>query len=167
MFGLKVFTNLKLNKSIVKKNKSIARAYPKRPFVGVGVLIFKENQILFANRNQPPNQGAWSIPGGVQELGETIEEAAIREIKEETGLRIELGPIVDVINIITEDVPGDIQFHYTIVDFYADWLSGEAEADDDISDVKWIEIDKLMSTKMSNATRQVAEKAISMRNFLK
>lgn len=98
-------------------------------------------------------------------MGETIEEAAIREIEEETGLIIELGPIVEVVDMITKDACGKIQFHYTLIDFYADWLSGDAVANDDISETKWVAIDELDSIQLRDETRQVAEKAISLRKL--
>jgi len=139
------------------------RAYPDRPFVGVGVVIFKGNQILLAERNRRPHGKMWSIPGGAQELGETVEEGAIREIMEETGLEIDLKGLVDVVNVISNDEAGDVQFHYTLVDFYADWVSGEAVADDDVSSVKWVGLEEIQHIELRPVTRRIITKAMEMR----
>ncbi len=139
------------------------RAYPDRPFVGVGVVIFKGNQILLAERNRRPHGKMWSIPGGAQELGETVEEGAIREIMEETGLEIDLKGLVDVVNVISNDEAGDVQFHYTLVDFYADWVSGEAVADDDVSAVKWVGLEEIQHIELRPVTRRIITKAMEMR----
>ena len=138
------------------------RAYPSRPFVGVGVVIFKENKILLAERDRQPHGKMWSIPGGAQELGETIEEAAIREIKEETGLEIELSGIVDVVDVINRDEVGRVKYHYTLVDFCAKWLSGEAVANDDVSDVKWVRLDEISDEFLKPITKSIIIKATSM-----
>ena len=140
------------------------RAYPSRPFVGVGVVIFKKNRVLLAERDRQPHGKMWSIPGGAQELGETIEEAAIREIKEETGLAIELGGIVDVLDVINRDEVDRVKYHYTLVDFFAEWLSGEAHADDDVSDVKWVPIEDVSDIALSDMARSVIIKANKMRS---
>jgi 8-oxo-dGTP diphosphatase len=142
-----------------KKNKN-PRAYPDRPFVGVGVVIFRGNKILLAERDRHPHGKMWSIPGGAQELGETVSEAAIREISEETGLVIKLEGLVDVVDVISKDREDHIEFHYTLVDFYASWVSGEAVADDDVSDVKWVSLEELQNIDLRPITRQVITQAI-------
>jgi len=138
------------------------RAYPSRPFVGVGVVIFKGEKILLAERNRRPNGKMWSIPGGAQELGETAEEAALREIREETDLEINILGLVDVVDVIRRDIEGKVEYHYTLVDFYAEWLSGEAVANDDVSDVKWIRLGKISDEILQPITKSIIMKATTM-----
>jgi len=138
------------------------RAYPSRPFVGVGVVIFKGDKILLAERNRRPNGKMWSIPGGAQELGETAEEAALREIREETDLEINILGLVDVVDVIRRDIEGKVEYHYTLVDFYAEWLSGEAVANDDVSDVKWIRLGKISDEILQPITKSIIMKATTM-----
>ena len=96
------------------------RAYPERPYVGVGVVVFRNDEVLLAKRNKEPRKDGWSIPGGAQELGETVEDAAYREISEETGLEVKLLGLVKVVNSINRDGNDRVLFHYTLVDFFAE-----------------------------------------------
>jgi len=119
------------------------RAYPNRPFVGVGVVIFRKNQVLLAQRGNSSGELSWSIPGGAQEIGETVREAGIREVREETGLEIEILGLIDVVDGITRDSDDRVQFQYTLVDFFAEWRSGVAIAGDDCPGVCWANFDDL------------------------
>jgi ADP-ribose pyrophosphatase YjhB (NUDIX family) len=113
------------------------REYPDRPWVGIGCIVFKGDHVLLVRRGKPPRIGQWSLPGGAQHLGETAEDAARRELHEETG--IEVGPLAlaIVVDAISRDDGGRALYHYTIIDFAAQWLSGEARAGDDVSEVAW------------------------------
>ncbi|MBR0656210.1 NUDIX hydrolase [Plastoroseomonas arctica] len=113
------------------------RDHPTRPWVGIGCVIFDADRVLLVRRAKPPRAGAWSLPGGAQHLGETVEAAARRELREETG--IEAGPLIlaDVIDAITRDADGRAQFHYTIIDYAGRWSAGTAAAADDVLDVAW------------------------------
>jgi ADP-ribose pyrophosphatase YjhB (NUDIX family) len=115
----------------------VSREYPDRPWIGIGVIAFRGEEVLLVRRGKPPRLGAWSLPGGAQHLGEGAQEAARRELREETG--IEVGPLLlaDVIDAVTKDEAGRVRFHYTIVDFAGHWLAGEARAGDDVSEVAW------------------------------
>ena len=115
----------------------MSREYPDRPWVGIGVVAFRGDAVLLARRAKPPRMGHWSLPGGAQHLGETAEEAARRELREETG--IEVGPLLlaAVVDAVTRDEAGAVRFHYTIVDFAAEWAAGEAQAMDDAQEVIW------------------------------
>ena len=105
--------------------------------VGIGVAVLRPGGVLLARRGRPPNIGAWSLPGGAQELGETAEQAARRELLEETGL--EVGPLILAANVdsIHRDPDGRVRYHYTIIDFVAAWAGGEARAGGDITEVVW------------------------------
>ncbi len=113
------------------------REYPAYPMVGVGVVVWKDGRVLLIRRGKPPMDGRWSLPGGRQELGETTRETAVREVAEETGIEIRLGPLLDVVDTIRRDDDGRIILQYALVDFEADWTAGEPVAGDDARDVTW------------------------------
>ena len=119
------------------------RSYPERPYVGVGVVVLRGDEVLLIQRGKPPKAGDWSIPGGAQHLGETVAEAALREVREETGLEVRLGEHLAVVDSIQRDAAGVVAFHYTLVDFAAYWVAGEPVAGDDAAAVSWARIDEL------------------------
>lgn len=119
------------------------RDYPSRPFCGVGVVCFKGDNILLIKRSKPPINWEWSIPGGGQELGETIREGALRELKEETAVEARIIGLIDVVDTIRRDKVGRIQFHYTLCDFAAEWISGDIKAGDDASDARWVGLSEI------------------------
>lgn len=110
-----------------------------RPLVGVGVVVWKDAQVLLIRRGQAPRRGQWSLPGGKQELGETVRETAVREVREEAGIEISVGPLLDVIDAVVRNGDGGIDFHYTLIDFEADWVAGESQAGDDADGLVWID----------------------------
>ncbi len=119
------------------------REYPARPLVGIGVVLLKPGAVLLVRRAKPPAAGSWSLPGGAQELGETAEHAARRELREEAGLQA--GPMTLAANVdsIHRDPEGRVQFHYTILDFAAEWLGGEPVAGGDVSEAVFAPLDRL------------------------
>ena len=104
----------------------------------MGAVVFKEDKVLLVLRGKPPAEKQWSIPGGCVELGETLQEAAKREIIGETGVVIEAKAPVYTFDVIERDENGHIRFHYVIVDLAADYVSGELRAGDDAVDVSWV-----------------------------
>lgn len=139
------------------------RAYPDRPYVGVGIVVFRGDEVLLAQRGKPPNMGSWSIPGGAQELGETVHEAAARELKEETGLEVDILGLVDVVDSIRRDDDGDVAFHFTLVDMVAEWRAGEAIAGDDVPAVKWVKFEHIDQYDLRASTARVIRQAHEMR----
>ncbi len=119
----------------------MSREYPPRPIVGIGVAVLRPGEVLLVRRGRPPNLGVWSLPGGAQELGETAEAAARRELLEESGLQV--GPLLLAANVdsIHRDPDGRVRFHYTIIDFAARFMSGDIRAGDDVTDVAWAAFD--------------------------
>ena len=122
-------------------------SYPNRPLIGVGVIVFKRSeaglQVLLVRRGKPPREGRWSLPGGRQRVGETVREAACREVAEETGCEVEVAALLDVVDSITRDDEGAIAYHYTLVDFLAAWRGGAARAAGDAAEVAWADPEAL------------------------
>ncbi|MBM3588819.1 MAG: NUDIX domain-containing protein [Alphaproteobacteria bacterium] len=113
------------------------REYPDRPWVGIGCIVFREEAVLLVRRGKPPRIGQWSLPGGAQHVGERAEEAARRELREEASIEVGQMSLAYVFDAINQDEDGRALYHYTIIDFAAHWLEGEARAGDDVSEVAW------------------------------
>ena len=121
----------------------------------MGAVVFKEDKVLLVLRGKPPAEKQWSIPGGCVELGETLQEAAEREITEETGIIIQAKKPIYTFDVIERDENGYIRFHYVIVDLAADYVSGELRAGDDAIDVSWVSLKDLNNRNVSGATRKL------------
>ncbi len=134
---------------------SDSRRYPFRPVLGVGALIFEGSKILLVQRGKPPFVGYWSVPGGIVETGERLEDALVREVWEETGLRVTADSIATVFERIIPDESGGCEYHYVLIDFYCTLRAGELRAGDDASGVQWFEIDRLADLTMTDGTRNV------------
>jgi 8-oxo-dGTP diphosphatase len=140
------------------------REYPKNPIPAVGTVIFNEDQVLLIMRNKPPKEAQWSIPGGAQDLGETLKEAAAREVKEETGIDIENIILIDAVDYIKKDKKGKILYHYSLVDYMADYKGGTLIAGDDALNAKWVPISELPRYNLWSATLKLIEDAIKIKN---
>jgi ADP-ribose pyrophosphatase len=130
----------------------------KGPLAAVGAVIIHDHQILLVRRANPPGQGDWAIPGGAVKLGETLAEAAEREIQEETGLSVRAGAPIYAFDFIERDGNGRILFHYVIVDLMADYLSGELRPSDDALDAGWFSPEELNAIKLTESTRKFLTK---------
>jgi ADP-ribose pyrophosphatase len=130
-------------------------SYPDKPRVAVGAIVFKDNRVLLIRRGKPPAEDLWAIPGGRVEIGETLREAAEREIFEETGVTIRALVPVYTFDVIERDTRGRIRFHYVIVDLTADYIRGEPRAGDDASAARWVSSEELATLKVSSKTRQL------------
>ncbi len=120
------------------------RQYPDAPLVGVAAAVFNgDGDVLLARRSRPPRAGSWGLPGGLLDLGETLEAGARREVREECGVEIAIGGIAGVFEPITRDIDGRVEFHYVVVDYWATWMSGTPRAGDDAADVRWVAMDEL------------------------
>jgi ADP-ribose pyrophosphatase len=125
------------NKSEGEKSQN-PTVYPQRPQVAVGAVVFKNKKVLLVRRGHPPSEGLWAIPGGSVELGETLQQAAEREILEETGVKIRAKDPIITFDVIERDADNRIQYHYVIVDLTADFISGEPRAGDDAAQARWV-----------------------------
>ena len=133
------------------------------PQIGVGVVVWRGDEVLLVKRGTEPRAGQWSLPGGRQQPGETVREAAIREVIEETGLTVSLTTLIDVVDSITHGEDGSMQYHYALVDFSAEWQAGDACASDDAVDVCWIRLDQLDEPDMWDETRRIIRLSSSQR----
>ena len=138
------------------------REYPNRPYVGVGVIVFRDQEVLLVKRNKEPNKGQWSIPGGRQIIGETVAEAAHRELLEETGVKVDQLLLVDVVDAIIPDVEGKIKYHYTLVDYMGQWQSGESSPGDDAQEVRWVRLNETSSYSLLEKTMNIIKKAAAI-----
>ncbi len=129
--------------------------YPRLPRVAVGAVVFKDRQVLLVRRGQAPARGLWAIPGGSMELGETLQEAAEREIFEETGVTIRAGEPILAFDVIERDDIGRVRYHYVIVDMIADYVTGGLKAGDDAAEARWVSAAELKTLDASDRTRRL------------
>jgi ADP-ribose pyrophosphatase len=134
------------------------RKYPKRPLVGVGVLIKKDDEVLLVKRGSEPARGLWSIPGGLVELGEGVLEAGKREVEEETGLKIEVDALLDVIDNIIRDEKGGVRYHYVLIDFLGHPVGGELKVASDIMDARWVKIGQVNQYQITKTLEKLLRK---------
>ncbi len=135
-----------------------------RPVPAVGIVCFREDQVLLIRRGTPPKQGEWSLPGGRVEPGEPVRVAALRELREETGVQARLIDLVDVVDAIFNNRAGDlITRHYVLVDFVAEWISGEPVAGDDAAAAQFFHLSDLASLEMWDETLRVIHAAAARR----
>jgi len=131
------------------------REYPDFPLVGVGAIIIEDGRVLLVKRGHPPLAGEWSIPGGVLEVGETLREAAIREAREETCLRVEPADLLGVYDRVSRDDDGGTVYHYVLIDFLCRRVGGEARAADDADEVRWFTLEEAGELALPEDTAEV------------
>lgn len=141
---------------------SAGREYPLRPMVGVGVVVWHGERVLLVQRGRPPRVGQWSLPGGAQELGETVAAAACREVFEETGLEIEVGEVLATVDMIERD--GDrVRYHYTLIDFSAEAAGPELRPGGDAADARWFTVEEAAALGLWSETVRIIELARTRR----
>ena len=133
----------------------IDRRYPTRPIVGVGTVVMDSDMVLMIKRGKPPRQGSWSLPGGAQELGETIREAARREVREETGLEIGIFGLIDVVDSVRSDADDKIEYHYTLIDLAGYSVGGTLMAGGDAQDCRWFTRTEINAMDIWSETKRI------------
>ncbi len=136
---------------------TIRREYPDRPIVAVGGIVWKGEDVLLIRRSKPPREGEWSLPGGAQELGETLEDALKREVFEETGIEVAVIGLIAVIDAIFPDDEGRVRHHYTLIDYTAGWVAGEPRPGSEEKDAVWVPPERFKTIGLWDKTRTVIE----------
>ncbi len=129
------------------------RLYPDQPIVGIGAIIIKESKIALIKRGNEPSKGKWTIPGGLVELGESPEQAVIRETKEETDLDVENPRLIDVVSNVDLDEKGKVKYHYVIIDYFVHVKNGIAQAASDAVELHWVPFDEVEKYDLTRSFR--------------
>jgi len=143
------------------RSESSKREYPDRPIVGVGAVIVDQGRVLLVKRGSPPLLCEWSLPGGAVELGETLRAAAEREAREETGLIVKAGEVLEVLDRIVPGKDGAPQYHYVLIDFLCMVKGGKLHAGSDAGDVYWVRESELGKFKLEQPAMEVIRKAFT------
>jgi 8-oxo-dGTP diphosphatase len=135
------------------------RSYPIQPLLAASAAVFRNDRVLIARRGAKPAKGLWSLPGGLVEAGETLAEAAAREVMEETGVAADMIGPADIAEVIRRDRDGRIARHYVIVAFAARWVAGEPRAGEATDAVRWVRPEELDKLEMTEGTAEIIGKA--------
>jgi ADP-ribose pyrophosphatase YjhB (NUDIX family) len=139
-----------------------SRSFPSRPVVGVGGVVVDQGRVLIVRRTNPPLRGEWSLPGGAVETGETLTAALQREMLEETGLVVDVGPVVDVLDRIHTDADGRVEYHYVLVDYLCSVIGGQLRPQSDAADVRWALPSEFPAYALSEPALSVIAKALRL-----
>ena len=147
-----------------REGSASARHYPERPIVGVGAVVLADDgQVVLVKRRHEPLAGQWSLPGGMLELGETLDAGVAREIVEETGLAVDVGPVVEVFDRILVDEAGRVRYHYVLVDYLCRPRGGALAAGTDVSEVVFADPERLGPFRLTEKTGDVIARALAIR----
>ena len=141
-------------------NADNARTYPTRPYLAVSAAIFRNGQVLIVRRARPPAHGLYTLPGGGVELGETLEGAIIREVREETGLEIAPLALVGFREAIARDDAGRVERHFVILPFAARWVGGEIALSGELAEAHWRKPDELAGLKTTDGLAEIVAAAV-------
>ncbi len=141
------------------------RRYPDQPILSVGAVVIDGDRVLLVKRGQEPLKGQWSLPGGVVEAGEELPAAVAREVAEETSLQVEVGPVVEILDRITRDDAGRVEYHYVILDYLCRPLGGLLACGSDADDARWVDRADLeiyqLTAKVKSAIARAFELSLS------
>ena len=140
-------------------NADNARTYPTRPYLAVSAAIFRDGCVLIVRRGRPPAHGLYTLPGGGVELGETLEQAVMREVREETGLAIAPLALVGFREAIARDAAGRIERHFVILPFAARWIAGEIALSEELAEADWRRPDALADLKTTEGLAEIVAAA--------
>jgi 8-oxo-dGTP diphosphatase len=151
-----------LRKRERREKVTVRREYPERPLVGVGGVVIRDERALLIRRGSAPLEGEWSIPGGMLEIGETILEGVQRELLEETAIEVKVLDLIEVFERLTRDEAGKLKYHFVILDYLCEAVSGAARAGSDVTDVAWAREAELDAYSLIPTARRVIQKAFEM-----
>ena len=140
----------------------MSREYPAHPRVGVGAVVLRDQQVLLVRRGGQPSAGKWSLPGGLVELGETTEDAILRELVEECGLRARLAGIAGVVNRVVRDAEGRIRYHYVLIDYLAYPESALITAGTDAAEARWVPLEQVEQLDITEGLTDMIRRAIDL-----
>jgi ADP-ribose pyrophosphatase YjhB (NUDIX family) len=138
-----------------------SRAYPQRPYLAVSAAIVRAGRLLVVRRARMPAQNLYTFPGGAVETGETLNEAVIREVREETQLAIEPVAFAGHREAIIRDRDGAVERHFVILCFAARWLSGEPVLNEELDDARWVTPAELGGIRTTEGLAEIAAAAIA------
>ncbi len=141
------------------RNGSESRTYPTRPYLAVSAAIFRDGRVLIVRRARPPAHSLYTLPGGVVELGETLEQAVIREVREETGLTIEPVVLAGHREVLARDAAGRIERHFVILPFAARWIEGEISLNEELAEARWLKPSELAGLKTTEGLAEIVAAA--------
>jgi 8-oxo-dGTP diphosphatase len=144
------------------RNRNDSRQYPERPIVGVGAVIIQDSKVVLIRRRYEPLAGQWSLPGGTLELGETLESGTAREMLEETGLVVTVGPVIEVFDRIMFDATRRVRYHFVLVDYLCWPMSGELRAGSDVDDAALVAPDDLARFQLTTKATAVIERGLQL-----
>jgi 8-oxo-dGTP diphosphatase len=137
----------------------MARSYPARPYLAVSAAIFRDGRVLIVRRARPPAHGLYTLPGGGVELGETLEEAVIREVHEETGLDVKPIALAGYRQAIARDAAGKVERHFVILPFAARFIAGDVTLNEELAEAHWLAPAELGGLTTTEGLAQIVEAA--------
>lgn len=138
------------------------RTYPQRPFLAVSAAIFRNGKVLVVRRARKPALNLYTLPGGAVEAGETLVEAAIREVREETSLSIEPVALAGHREVIARDDEGKVERHFVILSFASRWLAGEPVLSDELDDSRWVDPSELGNYRTTDGLAEIVTTAATL-----
>jgi 8-oxo-dGTP diphosphatase len=140
-------------------NDERSRTYPTRPYLAVSAAIFRYGRVLIVRRARAPANGLYTLPGGGVELGETLEEAVVREVREETSLEVKPVALAGYRQAITRDAQGDVERHFVILPFATRWVSGEVSLNEELGEAYWLEPSAIANLKTTEGLTLIVQAA--------
>ncbi|HTV35660.1 MAG TPA: NUDIX hydrolase [Xanthobacteraceae bacterium] len=143
----------------VSMSNEMSRTYPMRPYLAVSAAIFRDGRVLIVRRARPPAHGLYTLPGGGVELGETLEEAVVREVREETALDVQPIALAGYRQAIARDAKGAVERHFVILPFAARWISGEISLNEELAEAHWLSPEELSGLTTTEGLAQIVAAA--------